>query len=311
MIATTLSTGLLGQYDDVYFNPDTDYTYNTYENKASDYTPMEVNYDNPAYAYNDPYDFYYTSRIQRFYRPGNNFGFYSPAYVDLNYYDPSFAGSNPGYNTWIYDSPARAAARQTTGFVTANRYTNNYYGNGWNTNAGFGFGTSVGFGGSPFYGGRGGFGGYGIGSPGFAYGSPGFGSAYYCPPGYFGSTGSIANREVNSVNYSAQRARNSTRTAQNRYRSTRDINDANPYISTRSSSSRANSSSNSRSRRIFSNSSRTRTNTSYRNSNRSRTSFNSSRSSNTTRSYTPSTNRSSSSGASRSGSSRSRSRGGK
>lgn len=103
------------QYDDIYYNPDTDSDYFGYND--DNYRGDQRANQNPGYAdqrrqqvdqyytadeydyYND-YDFYYTSRIRRFHRPMYGFDYYDPVYVDAYYYDPFVV---PGNTVLIYD----------------------------------------------------------------------------------------------------------------------------------------------------------------------------------------------------------------
>ncbi len=101
------------QYDDIYYNPDTDQSYYSYDNNntgdsyygsrnTSRARQEEIDryYDADEYDYYNDYDFYYTSRIRRFHRPMYGFGYYDPVYVDAYYYDPFVV---PGNTVLIYD----------------------------------------------------------------------------------------------------------------------------------------------------------------------------------------------------------------
>jgi len=133
VLALGLSNVALGQYDDLYYDPDRDAgTYNTGIDRtrpadnagntgidrtrpadnavASRYNDNEEGYDNnPAsygnsdddeYEYYEDYDYYYTSRVRRFHRPYYGFSYFDPVYADLYYYDPFI---NPGVTVLIYD----------------------------------------------------------------------------------------------------------------------------------------------------------------------------------------------------------------
>lgn len=98
------------QFDDLYYNPETDYV--AVQTTSRDYDqPQEQRYSDPAPAnqYNDyddqyanrmdDYDFHYSSRIRRFNRPmGGGFGFYDPFYVDRFHYDPFY---QPGVSIYV------------------------------------------------------------------------------------------------------------------------------------------------------------------------------------------------------------------
>jgi len=99
------------QYDDIYYNPDTDQSYYNYDNNSAGdgyysntnsarQEDVERYYDADEYDYYNDYDFYYTSRIRRFHRPMYGFGYYDPVYVDAYYYDPFVV---PGNTVLIYD----------------------------------------------------------------------------------------------------------------------------------------------------------------------------------------------------------------
>jgi len=89
------------QYDDLYYNPDTDsdyYTTSSSSDNYDDYDEYDEYDDYDEYEYEDDYDYYYSSRIRRFNRPYRGFGFYDPVYVDAYsygsydpYYDPFFS----------------------------------------------------------------------------------------------------------------------------------------------------------------------------------------------------------------------------
>jgi hypothetical protein len=62
------------------------------------------NYYGDSFDYDDYYDYSYSSRIRRFHRPYNGFGYYDPIYTNVYYYDydPFFWGNSIylGYNWW-------------------------------------------------------------------------------------------------------------------------------------------------------------------------------------------------------------------
>ena len=73
----------LAQYDDLYYNPDTDAGYYSSNSSSSDsYASNDRNdnngYDDAVYEDYDDYDdynYYYSSRIRRFNRPYYGFGY--------------------------------------------------------------------------------------------------------------------------------------------------------------------------------------------------------------------------------------------
>src|SRR5687767_2216098 len=100
---TTLACAILipavsAQFDDVYYDPDnvdlSQYDDDSYA--GIDESENISYYDNDEYEYYDDYDYHYSSRIRRFYRPYSGFGFYDPCYVGYNYYDPY------DYNSYYY-----------------------------------------------------------------------------------------------------------------------------------------------------------------------------------------------------------------
>jgi len=152
----------LGQYDDLYYDPDRDAgTYTTLNDKprpadnavASTYDD-EVDYDNNTasydrgydddeYEYYDDYDYYYTSRVRRFHRPYYGFSYFDPVYADLYYYDPFI---NPGVTVLIYD-----------GYSSWNSWNSWRRWNRWNSwgsfNRGWGWGNGWNRWNDPWYGG--------------------------------------------------------------------------------------------------------------------------------------------------------------
>ena len=111
LFAVTSSS--FAQFDDLYYNPETDYVAVRTPNQDYDQT-REQTYSDPAPAnrYNnsnyddeyasriDDYDFHYSSRIRRFNRPmmGGGFGFYDPFFVDRFHYDPFY---QPGVSIYV------------------------------------------------------------------------------------------------------------------------------------------------------------------------------------------------------------------
>lgn len=112
-----LAVPAFSQYDDIYYNPDTDADYYGYNDdyrddyRSSQYRgdrryanerrqQVDQYYTADEYDYYNDYDFYYTSRIRRFHRPMYGFGYFDPVYVDAYYYDPFLV---PGSTVLIYD----------------------------------------------------------------------------------------------------------------------------------------------------------------------------------------------------------------
>ncbi len=98
--------GTVSAQDDLYYNPDSDASY---EVAASDdydeytYYEEEVDGDHEVYEDYEEYDYYYTSRIRRFRRPTFFGGFYSPFYTSARFYDPFAPFSVTVYDRWGYN----------------------------------------------------------------------------------------------------------------------------------------------------------------------------------------------------------------
>lgn len=88
------------QTDDLYYDPDMDASYSVTYNE--EYPNDDYAYDDEAYDYYDDYDYYYSQRIRRFYHPTAGFGYYSPYFMDYNYYDPFYSSYRPGVNVNLF-----------------------------------------------------------------------------------------------------------------------------------------------------------------------------------------------------------------
>ncbi len=221
-----------GQYDDVYYNPNRDAAVqrntrpnprsntnsnnNNYSNNSNYSTNSNnsynsnnngynsnnnSNYNSNQYANNNSYDYYYTSRLRRFYRPYYGFGFFDPVYVDSYYYDPYLQS---GLTVLIYDNPTYYSGwNRWNNYSRYNNYGwgggfNNYgFGNGFNNygwgggynNYGWGGGFNLGWGGFNNYGYGGGLGYcYPTWGNGFAYSN--FNNVYYNNNNYYNNNGS-------------------------------------------------------------------------------------------------------------------------
>ena len=101
---------VLAQFDDLYYDPDTDYnpSSNDYYSENNYDSEYNTNYDAEYYDYEQDDFFYeeqpyfYSSRIRRFHRSYYGFDYYDPCYVDAYYYgyDPMFF--NNGVTVLIY-----------------------------------------------------------------------------------------------------------------------------------------------------------------------------------------------------------------
>ena len=116
---------LRAQFDDVYYDADAYVPKIKYKKESPVYVGNHSDgvtyHDNAKHANYDDYDFYYSSRIKRFYNPYAGFGFYDPVYVSYNCYDPfafdyyAYPGANIysnfgigagfGWNNWYAPAP--------------------------------------------------------------------------------------------------------------------------------------------------------------------------------------------------------------
>ena len=163
----------------------------------------ESEFDNQPITADDYTGYEYSSRIRRFNRPYQGFGYYDPVYVDQLYYDGF--GRPIGTTALIYNSPYAfnsavrfnrfnrfGAFNDPFAYNRFNRFGGGFYDpfNPWN---------------DPFYGGASAFGwgapvGFGAGFNRFGgagFGGAAFGGGYYCPPTW-GNTG-VAYNTPNAV----------------------------------------------------------------------------------------------------------------
>ena len=234
------ATAASAQFDDVYYDPSdvqetASRTYSSYDDAdeayadngnydsefvgdnrvgtaATSYEDVprygESDFDNQPITVDDYSGYEYSSRIRRFNRPYQGFGYYDPVYVDQLYYDGF--GRPIGQTALIYNNPY--AFNSAVRFNRFNRF--NTFGNPYGFNR---FGRRSAFYdpfspfNDPFYGGASAFGwgapnafGYGAGwgggfnrFGGAGFGAGGFGGAYYCPPTW-GNTG-VAYNTPNAV----------------------------------------------------------------------------------------------------------------
>lgn len=193
ILATIFLFGIVSssfaQYDDIYYNPDTDSDYyttssSTYDDEFDEYEEYTGdNYDGGDSYYRDDRNsgYYYSSRIRRFNQPNRGFGYYDPVYTDVYNYD--------GYNSYYDPFFSRPSIYVSFG-NRYNRYNrlnrwNRYYGNSNYNNDYYG-------GYSPYS--------YGGGNYGGGYGNP-YNSFYnnaYCPPSYWGGNGYASNNIQNA-----------------------------------------------------------------------------------------------------------------
>ena len=217
------ATAAQAQFDDVYFDPSDaqevssrNYGYSDDVDEAyadnGDYDSEFVGGNQPAQRYDDvarygesdfdnrpitsdDYTGYeYSSRIRRFNRPYQGFGYYDPVYVDQYYY-----GARPGFQTaLIYNSPYSYNAARFNRFGAFN---NPYAFDRFGRRSAF-YDPFSPFN-DPFYGGASAFGWgspYGVNAFGGGFnrfGGGGFGGGYYCPPTW-GNTG-VAYNTPNAV----------------------------------------------------------------------------------------------------------------
>ncbi len=195
----------LAQFDDLYYNPDTDDDFYTWTDDDSsddgDYVGSD-DYDDAEYGYeeDDEYDYYYSSRIRRFYRPYYGFSFYDPVYVDAYYYNPIYSFGN---STYIYSNSLGYRSNPWNRYYSYNSFG---YGPGYSP-----YNNYYGYGGNPY--------GYGYGGGGYSsYSSYAGGYNPYCPPAFSNpysytttSYGSTDNVYYGTRNGSTGTSRNSPR----------------------------------------------------------------------------------------------------
>jgi hypothetical protein len=210
-----LLAGSLSAQDDLYYDPAKDrvivddYRSNKQYNKSTNtndaYTSRanEDNYDDEEYAYEEDYDYYYSSRIRRFQRPYYGFSFYDPVYVDMSYYDPFLS---PYATMLIYDN---AFAFGGYGMNRWNRWNNMGF-NSWG-GMGFGYGGFNSMAWDPWY--R--WNSFGPSYYGFNnFNSFGFGGGYYCPPTWGNNYGYNTPRDIATNSYYGPRTAGSSRVPQ-------------------------------------------------------------------------------------------------
>jgi len=144
-----VSQSIQAQFDDIYYDPDKDVVpvNDSYRQAPPTDAPINgIDEHEPAYGeggYDDEtgewenQDYYYTSRIKRFYRPVYGFDFYDPFYTDYYFYDPY------EYNPWFYDRDIystswRFYVRTGPAYWSWNRWSRPYWSywdwcNGWNS----------------------------------------------------------------------------------------------------------------------------------------------------------------------------------
>jgi hypothetical protein len=195
-LSTLFSASTFAQYDDVYYDPTKGTTTsNTNEvqtveptvdqnnnnhsdqqldnsSRASQYDGVEAGdkntYITNNYYNNDDYnDYYYTSRLRRYYRPTYGYGYWDNYYTNYYYYDnnPFNWGNNiysytPNYywnpwgiyigyaswgshNGWNWGRPCYAAWYDPYGWNSG--WSNNYYGYNYGYNNNYGYGYNQGY----------------------------------------------------------------------------------------------------------------------------------------------------------------------
>ena len=189
VLLSLAATSLQAQFDDLYFDPDTDKDFYSNAVVVNDQPATASRNESVASDFDeDDYGYYYSSRIRRYDRSYRGFDYYSPAYTDAFYYDPFltpgmsiYAVNNsffyrPRVNTVWVTTPVYGGGFVVTPVTTFNRWNRGFGFNSWNR--GFGnpwgnpWGPGAGFG-SP----------WGAG-PGFGGGFAAVGGGYYCPPAY-------------------------------------------------------------------------------------------------------------------------------
>ncbi len=210
-----LLVGSLSAQDDLYYNPAKDkVVFDDYKssnkmtnktNSNDSYNSREDNnYDEEEYAYEEDYDYYYSSRIRRFQRPYYGFNFYDPVYVDMSYYDPFFS---PFATSLIYDN----AFSFNAGYGSRWNRWNNY--GSYSPFNSYGYGGYNSFAYDPWYRGN------GYGSSYYGYNS--YGAGYYCPPTWGNNYGYNTPRDIATNSFYGPRTSGTTRTPQSNDREIR------------------------------------------------------------------------------------------
>jgi hypothetical protein len=192
LVAVLLTMGatnsVFGQYDDLYYDPETDSDY-YYDNSSLSEDSYAYNDNDDDYGYDDEeYEFedneyHYSSRIRRFHRPYYGFSYFDPVYVDRYYYDPFYFNDPfyyPGTTVLIYDNyyPGFRRNRWNWGWGWNSwsgpsfYFSNNSYYNPWRSSW---YDPWYGYGGNTYivnnyYGG--------------GYYGGGYYNNYYCPPSW-------------------------------------------------------------------------------------------------------------------------------
>lgn len=140
LVFTYVIPSVYAQFDDVYYDPDNTVADNTYNVNDTDtsYTSEDgvTYYDNDEYQYADDqhaddYDYYYSSRIRRFYRPSYGAEFYDPYYVDSYNYDPFYNDSYYYPGSTIYLSFGNSGYSDYRNWRRWNRWNSFHQFNNW------------------------------------------------------------------------------------------------------------------------------------------------------------------------------------
>ena len=84
-----VTSGLIAQFDDIYYNPDDDVWVEASSSTSSSGEYDDAYYEDETYDDTDTWDeynYYYTSRLRRFHRPFLGFDYYDDCYVDPFFY---------------------------------------------------------------------------------------------------------------------------------------------------------------------------------------------------------------------------------
>ncbi len=180
------ATSTFAQYDDLYSIPSDDAEVTQYEAEEEYVVEEATDHDEyDEYSYLDDQDYYYSSRIRRFNRTNSGFGYYSPFFTDIAYYNAAYSPGASIYlgNPFNYNVARRALRSPFRGYGFNSAYSPFF--NPYNV---AGFGGVGGF--NSFNRGFGGVGGFG-------------GNAYnaYCPPTSYGNNLTRTSRGANNAIY--------------------------------------------------------------------------------------------------------------
>lgn len=129
-----ISQGIQAQFDDIYYDPDKDSkpvesryyeedkdgSQDGQKNLSHETDPDDEGYYDDTNGEWEDQEYYYTSRIKRFYRPAYGFGYYDPFYTYNYYYDPY------DFDPWYYDRDIYSSSWRFNFYTGPIRWSNYY-----------------------------------------------------------------------------------------------------------------------------------------------------------------------------------------